>query len=858
MSNLIASPTFDDVPQLELSTMAKAGPGQVMNQQAQALLNRTQFLRAMLEAGVGGGTIFVTANEESFPGITSLDPATATPAFQAFVNACRQKIGYAPGKYFLNGSLYIDPRYPLTILGSGFSSDGPDASGTSLNWTAVCNGFEVVYGYAQWPAGGGADAHVQDDIANSITPLGNSDNLVHLDGIACYGVGADQVPGTRSIQLHGIGAETQPTGYGIFAYWANNLIVSNCWFSGWPSAGAKFMWCFGSKVIGGYYVGNRGAGIVAVNTNNLFLFDGPKIIANGMVTGPFISFNLLVGVEGVSAGSHPNLGVSITNNVDVEGAGGSALPGYGFSHAAGTLTNIVVSGGTATANCTSAPLIAVGHYIGVYGGTVANGGLALNTIRPAIVLTKVGNTITWATSAPNGTYTTGMKIGPYVVGLGLQNCYAATAKIYAEGTTAPAVYIYRDCRGVSIDGSHVNDAKIFVDGFYYCAQVGRMSGGTGYAVNDEVTLDGGKLTAGGVPTKLKVTSTSGGVVTGVTFVAQGSYLEPPVGGGIYDSVATTATIGSGSGLTVLTTWLPDTARGVKIARNQMYGSNGGVYAACHEHVSLEGNQYLASGPEKPTLYLGPFIAAQSSRLREIGAVIEAGSMTSNGINQYIGPDTPADWTNWGSGVGSLLALEASGSDPAAPRAGRRNTAFGAASGRNITSGANNALFGTYAGEGLTTGQQNVIIGAQGSTPIGAPNASNFIGIGYGSQAFAASNRAQIGDSSLAEARVQVSWTVTSDHRAKTSIASLDLGTDFILALQPKSYFRKDSNGNAVGREEMGFIAQDVDAIVGRPLGLVQYDVGTDTYGLRKDDLIAPMVKMLQELHERIAILEGTA
>jgi len=48
MANLTPSATFDDVQQLETTTVALGGPGAPMNLQAQALLNRTQYLYVQL------------------------------------------------------------------------------------------------------------------------------------------------------------------------------------------------------------------------------------------------------------------------------------------------------------------------------------------------------------------------------------------------------------------------------------------------------------------------------------------------------------------------------------------------------------------------------------------------------------------------------------------------------------------------------------------------------------------------------------------------------------------------------------------------------------------------------------------
>ena len=69
------------------------------------------------------------------------------------------------------------------------------------------------------------------------------------------------------------------------------------------------------------------------------------------------------------------------------------------------------------------------------------------------------------------------------------------------------------------------------------------NGGTGYVVNDVVTLAGGTLGTGGTVTKYNVTAVSGGVVTALSMNAFGNYQAFPT------SVAAT-TGGTGTGLTV--------------------------------------------------------------------------------------------------------------------------------------------------------------------------------------------------------------------------------------------------------------------------------------------------------------------
>lgn len=72
------------------------------------------------------------------------------------------------------------------------------------------------------------------------------------------------------------------------------------------------------------------------------------------------------------------------------------------------------------------------------------------------------------------------------------------------------------------------------------------AGGTGYAVNDTITLTGGTFTQA---IQVRVTTVSSGVVTGVSFVQNGSYSALPT-----NPVAQGSTSGSGTGATFTPTW----------------------------------------------------------------------------------------------------------------------------------------------------------------------------------------------------------------------------------------------------------------------------------------------------------------
>ena len=96
---------------------------------------------------------------------------------------------------------------------------------------------------------------------------------------------------------------------------------------------------------------------------------------------------------------------------------------------------------------------------------------------------------------------------------------------------------------------------------------------------------------------------------------------------------------------------------------------------------------------------------------------------------------------------------------------------------------------------------------------------------------------------------------TSDEKLKENIKECDLGIDFINTLKPKSYNFKDlkEDNDAYGKKRYGLIAQDIletelkDSVFGKKDG---------EYGLSYNDVIAPMIKAIQELKAEIEILKN--
>lgn len=98
------------------------------------------------------------------------------------------------------------------------------------------------------------------------------------------------------------------------------------------------------------------------------------------------------------------------------------------------------------------------------------------------------------------------------------------------------------------------------------------------------------------------------------------------------------------------------------------------------------------------------------------------------------------------------------------------------------------------------------------------------------------------------------YTTTSDERTKTEIIQSDLGLDFINSLNPVSYRWKEDGVDT--DLHYGFIAQQVESALGKIKAIVSYDKKADFYGLRATELLAPIVKSIQELNKKIERLNS--
>jgi hypothetical protein len=196
--------------------------------------------------------------------------------------------------------------------------------------------------------------------------------------------------------------------------------------------------------------------------------------------------------------------------------------------------------------------------------------------------------------------------------------------------------------------------------------------------------------------------------------------------------------------------------------------------------------------------------------------------------------------------------------------GSSNTAIGF-SALSESNGSFNAAFGDSAGL-YTTGSYNTAIGALAMSQAGLTGNGNIqIGgltnIGDYSPCFTLgstnANRIVMGSSSITNAYVKVSWSVTSDARDKTDFGEVPHGLDFVNQLTPVSFRLKKNRTSeeATGPKRYGFKAQDVLALEGDDHVIIDSE---DSEKLQMTDsyLIPVLVNALKEMKNKIDHLES--
>ena len=221
--------------------------------------------------------------------------------------------------------------------------------------------------------------------------------------------------------------------------------------------------------------------------------------------------------------------------------------------------------------------------------------------------------------------------------------------------------------------------------------------------------------------------------------------------------------------------------------------------------------------------------------------------TTGGYNTAIGSEAFYNNTtgsyNTASGVSALTNNTT----------GYSNTASGVSALYNNTTGNSNTASGSTALNGNTTGSYNTAVGYDAD--VTSDNLSNATAIGYGAKVDA-SNKVRIGNESVTVIGGAAAWSNFSDERLKEKIEPVSSGLSLINDLNPVTYHRINNDAPDV---EMGLLAQEVEATLEKHglgnSGMV-HQPNEDAYmSLRYNDLMAPMIRAIQELDEKNQALE---
>ncbi len=228
------------------------------------------------------------------------------------------------------------------------------------------------------------------------------------------------------------------------------------------------------------------------------------------------------------------------------------------------------------------------------------------------------------------------------------------------------------------------------------------------------------------------------------------------------------------------------------------------------------------------------------------------------------------------------------------KTGNNNIAIGVNAGPLVLNGSSNVLCGTSAGAAMTSDTGSTMIGANaGQFIVGGVNNTGLGRNTFSNISSSISNATAIGVNSTVNGSNQVqlgnSQTTTyaygavqnrSDVRDKTDIRDTELGLAFVRSLRPVDFrwdYREDYSRPADADDDWtppapgsmarqryhhGFIAQDIEALIhetGLDFGGYQdhsVNGGNDVKSLGYEELLAPLVKAVQELCARIDALEA--
>jgi hypothetical protein len=207
--------------------------------------------------------------------------------------------------------------------------------------------------------------------------------------------------------------------------------------------------------------------------------------------------------------------------------------------------------------------------------------------------------------------------------------------------------------------------------------------------------------------------------------------------------------------------------------------------------------------------------------------------------------------------------------------GGYNVAVGVNALFNNTTGINNSAFGINALVCNTTGASNTAVGFKAQSTL-STGVNNTIAVGCNAATSATTGHTVWGNSANNVCNcVYAAWSTVSDLRDKTEVQTLpdNLGLNLINKLRPvkfkwdhrETYVREcgfeygQKDGTLTGeKEHYGLIAQELKQALtelNERFDGLGHDPEKDAYRLTYEELIAPVIKSIQELDLRLKTLE---
>lgn len=244
-----------------------------------------------------------------------------------------------------------------------------------------------------------------------------------------------------------------------------------------------------------------------------------------------------------------------------------------------------------------------------------------------------------------------------------------------------------------------------------------------------------------------------------------------------------------------------------------------------------------------------------------------------GFNVTTGSSNTLIGFNAGSNIVTGNSNTVLGSGVNGNNVGNTNTAVGGAVG---LAGTNNTTIGFQAGTSLSTGQRNTVVGS--GAGYGISSAYNTITVSRGGTPSNSNGHTLFSTSGTNFNWIQCGWSNVSDCRDKTCVQDLDqkLGLAFLRKLTPISFYWDnrqqyvDKCGYEYGvkdgslasvKKSYGFEAQQVEQVL-KDLEVdfeaLGYDSLQDAYRITYEEMIAPLIKGIQETLDRLETLEALA